>query len=176
MIGQSLSNTNEKYYSVFSKEFRHLDMALVEWRIPKGRGTLDFWNQEAANFIQKIIRWGILISWHLIPYTTSRIFTCLWQGLHEVELNPKTQNQVRPCLDIIGFTLIHMYWYGLRWNLVQVSLQSTPTLVEWDESDNIQTSPYMEAHCIQGVYNSLSILGIIIRCRKQIFQQVNFKT
>jgi len=38
--------------------------------------------------------------------------------------------QLRPCLDVVGFTSIHMCWSGLRWNLVQFPLQSTPTYVD----------------------------------------------
>ena len=48
---------------------------------------------------------------------------------------------LRPCLDVVGFTSIHMCWSGLGWNLVQVPLQSTPTHVDWCESDYIQTRP-----------------------------------
>jgi len=48
---------------------------------------------------------------------------------------------LRPCLDVVGFTSIHMCWSGLEWNLVQVLLQSTPTHMDWCESDYIQTRP-----------------------------------
>ena len=51
---------------------------------------------------------------------------------------------LRPCLDVVGFTSIHMCWSGLGWNLVQVPLQSTPTHVDWCEFDYIQTRPKME--------------------------------
>jgi len=44
-------------------------------------------------------------------------------------------------LDVVVFTSIHMCWSGLGWNLVQVPLQSTPTHVDWCESDYIQTRP-----------------------------------
>jgi len=49
----------------------------------------------------------------------------------------------RPCLDVVGFTSIHMCWSGLGWNLVQILLQSTPTHVDWCESDYIQTRPQL---------------------------------
>jgi hypothetical protein len=42
---------------------------------------------------------------------------------------PQT-NILRPCLDVIGFTSIHMCWSVLEWNLVQVPLQFTPTHVD----------------------------------------------
>jgi hypothetical protein len=48
---------------------------------------------------------------------------------------------VRPCLDAIGSTSIHVCWSGLGWNLVQVPLQSTLTLLDCGESDYIQTRP-----------------------------------
>jgi hypothetical protein len=39
-------------------------------------------------------------------------------------------NFIRPCLDVVIFTSIHMCWCVLGWNLVQVSLQSTSTHVD----------------------------------------------
>jgi len=49
---------------------------------------------------------------------------------------------IRRCLDVIGFTSIHVCWCGLGWNLVQVPLQSTSIHVDWCESDYIQTRSY----------------------------------
>jgi len=46
---------------------------------------------------------------------------------HSKPLNHLT---FRPCLDIDGFILIHVYWCGLGWNLIQVPLQSTSTHVD----------------------------------------------
>ena len=41
-----------------------------------------------------------------------------------------TTDTFRHCLDVVGFTSIHMCWCGLGWNLVQVPLQSTSTHVD----------------------------------------------
>jgi len=40
------------------------------------------------------------------------------------------QTLLRPCLDVVVFTSIHVCWCGLGWNLVQVLLQSTSTHVD----------------------------------------------
>ena len=37
---------------------------------------------------------------------------------------------VRPCLDLVRFTSVHLCWSGLGWNLVQVPLQPTPAHVD----------------------------------------------
>jgi len=62
----------------------------------------------------------------------------VWSGFSRWLCDP---SHLRPCLHVVGFTSIHMCWSGLKWNLVQVSLQSTPTHVDWCESNNIQTRP-----------------------------------
>ena len=62
-----------------------------------------------------------------------------------------TTDHVRPCLDVVGFTSIHMCWSGLRWNLIQVPLQTTPTHVDWCESDCIQTKPHIYSHLIKPI-------------------------
>jgi hypothetical protein len=46
------------------------------------------------------------------------------------------------CLDVVRFISIHMCWDRLWWNLVQVTLRSTPTHVNWCKSDYIQIRPY----------------------------------
>ena len=48
----------------------------------------------------------------------------------DFSLTPSLTGQIRPCLDVVVFTLIHMCWCGLGWNLVQVLLQSISTHVD----------------------------------------------
>jgi len=59
--------------------------------------------------------------------------------IHFMEIVYFLSSFLRPCLDVVVFTSIHVCWCGLRWNVVQVQLQSTSTHVDWCESDNIQT-------------------------------------
>jgi len=48
-------------------------------------------------------------------------------------------DSIRPCLDVVVFTSIHVCWCGLEWNLVQIPLQFISTYVDWCKSDYIQT-------------------------------------
>jgi len=52
-------------------------------------------------------------------------FVWLYKEANYSQLTPLTL-----CLDVVGFTSIHMCWSGLGWNLVQVLLQSNPTHVD----------------------------------------------
>jgi hypothetical protein len=57
----------------------------------------------------------------------SRKQTCdnpLGAKCHHWRDKARTYVLLWPCLDVVGFTSIHICWGGLRWNLVQVPLQS----------------------------------------------------
>ena len=49
------------------------------------------------------------------------------------------QQSLRPCLDVVGFTSIHVFWCGLEWFfLKKILLQSTLTHVDWYESNYVK--------------------------------------
>ena len=54
------------------------------------------------------------------------------------------QQSLRPCLDVVGFTSIHVFWCGLEWFfLKKILLQSTLTHVDWYESNYMKKKPYI---------------------------------
>jgi len=88
-----------------------------------------------------VLEWiGVEFSSSSTPIHTN---TCglMWIRLHpnkvstHVDWCESDYIQTKPCLDVVRFASIHMYWSGLGWNLVQVPLQPTPTHVDWCETD-----------------------------------------
>ena len=94
----------------------------------------------------------------IIIFSLILLFLFIFGHTAAFGLEPKKTNQKRPksrvanarcggpmslrlCLDVVGFTLIHVCWCGLGWSLVQILLQSTSTHVDWYESDYIQIRP-----------------------------------
>jgi hypothetical protein len=55
-------------------------------------------------------------------------------------------NRIRPCLDVVRSTSIHMCrrWIEMEFSLgsTPTHVRSTPTHVDWCKSDYIQTRPY----------------------------------